>query len=257
MEPVLSKLFGKNMAEHPEIAETLSETKRYDQYVSEAVTRYIIIRNVGALEGFLRLMAAMIVDKNGVDFSKFFTDYHDFETMLKKVNQSMGRRGRRKKLTKGQFFASNFDFVNPDEINWVFSRLLGLKFFDTVKLINRYPLSQPWRGSRGFVRNWKKFMKMFEWRHQIVHSMEFVQISREELRSLCSNTLMFMEQASVLVDPPTGLGGNAEQDYFYHVITEEKKRYSEEQERTGKPSKKKNHLRPISITTIDDYVVLP
>jgi hypothetical protein len=74
-------------------------------------------------------------------------------------------------------------------------------------------------------------MKMFEWRHQIVHSMEFVQISREELRSLCSNTLMFMEQASVLVDPPTGLGGNAEQDYFYHVITEEKKRYSEEQER--------------------------
>ena len=59
------------MAEHPDIAKTLSETNRYDQYVNGAITRYIIIRNVGALEGFLRLMAAMIVDKNGVDFSKF------------------------------------------------------------------------------------------------------------------------------------------------------------------------------------------
>ena len=81
-------------------------------------------------------------------------------------------------------------------------------------------------------------------------------LSREELRSLCSNTLMFMEQASVLLDPPTGLEESAEQDYFYQVIKEEKTRYREEQERTGKPSNK-NNVRPISTTIIEDYVILP
>jgi hypothetical protein len=95
---------------------------------------------------------------------------------------------------------------------------------------------------------------MFEWRNRTVHSMERVQLSREELRSLCSNTLMFMEQSSVLLDPHTELGGNREQDYFYQVINQEKKRYSEEQLRTGNPSKKKK--RTISTNT-DDLVILP
>jgi hypothetical protein len=227
IEPVLSRLFKKNMAEHP----SMSEPEHYDEYVNEVVTRYILIRNVGALEYYLRQIASMIVDNNGVDFSKFFTNYYDFETKLKAVNQGRGRRGRGKKLTRGQFFASQFNFVNPKDINWVFSRLLELKFFDTVKRINRYPLSNPWPGSIGFVRNWKKFMKMFEWRNRIVHSMELVQLSREELRSLCSNTLVFMEQASVLLDPPTGLGESGERDHFYRVITEERTLYREEQER--------------------------
>jgi hypothetical protein len=65
---------------------------------------------------------------------------------------------------------------------------------------------------------------------------------------------MFMEQSSVLLDPHTELGGNREQDYFYQVINQEKKRYSEEQLRTGNPSKKKK--RTISTNT-DDLVILP
>ena len=143
IDPILSRLFEKNMAEHP----SMSESERYDEFVSEVITRYIIIRNVSVLEGFLRQIASMIVDKEtGADFSKFFTDYKDFDSKLKEVNNDRGRRGRGKKLTKGQFFASQFNFVNPEEINWVFSRLFGLKFFDTVKRINRYPLSNPYLG---------------------------------------------------------------------------------------------------------------
>lgn len=253
IDPVLSRLFETNMAEHS----SMSEPERYDEFVSEVVTRYIIIRNVSALEGFLRQIASMIVDRNGADFSKFFTDYKDFDSKLKEVNKDRGRRGRGRKLTKGQFFASQFNFVNPEDIQWVFSRLLGLKFLDTVKRFNRYPLSNPYPGSIGFVRNWNRFMRMFEWRNQIVHSMELVQLSREELRSLCSNTLTFMEQASILLDPPTGLDESGERDYFYRVITEEKTRYREEQERTSKPSRKKNNLRRISTTTIDNFVILP
>lgn len=83
---------------------------------------------------------------------------------------------------------------------------MDLKFFDTIKKINRYASKNPWPGSRGIVRNWKNFMKMFEWRNQIVHSMELEQLSREELRSLCSNTLVFMELARIVVDPPPGSG---------------------------------------------------
>lgn len=245
IEPVLSRLFGRNMAERP----SLSEPERYDGYVNELVTNYILIRNVSAVEYYLRQIASMIVDNNGADFSKFFSE--DFETKFKAVNQGRGRG--RKKLTRGQFFASLFNFAKPDEINWVFSRLLDLKFFDTIKKINRYASKNPWPGSRGIVRNWKNFMKMFEWRNQIVHSMELEQLSREELRSLCSNTLVFMELARIVVDPPTGLGSNAEQDNFYRIIIEQRRLHSQEQQRTGKPSK--NNLQPIS-TTVDDSVIL-
>jgi len=230
------------MAEYP----TMSEPRRYDEFVNGAVTRYIIIRNVGALEYYFRQMANMIVAKKGANYSKFFTNYRDFNHMLKKVNQN-----RRKKLTKGQFFASQFNFVSADEIDWVFSRLLGLRFFDTVKKFNRYPIRNPYPGSMGFVRNWPNFEEMFELRNRIVHSMELVQLTRTQIRSLCSNTLNFIEQASILLNPPIRLGESGERDYFYRVIQEEQKRYKDEQKRSRKPKK-----RAVS-TVVDGFMILP
>jgi RiboL-PSP-HEPN len=241
----------KQMAENP----TMSERPLYDEYVNEVVTRYIIIRNVGAIEYYFRQMANMIVAKKGANYSKFFTNYKDFEPMLKKVNQSRGKRGRGKKLTKGQFFASQFNFVNAEEINWVFSRLLGLWFFDTVKRFNKYPLKNPYPHSKGFVRNWHNFEEMFELRNRIVHSMELVQLTRNQVRSLCSNTLNFIEQASILLNPPTRLGESGERDYFYQVIKGEKKRYRDEQKRTSEQSKKKPK-RAVS-PDVDGFMILP
>jgi hypothetical protein len=249
IEPVLSRLFEKNIAEYP----SMSEPDHYCEYINEIITRYILIRNVCTLECYFRKIASEIVDNNGADLSKFFKEYKDFEPKFNKVNKDIEQKRKRKKLTKGQFFADQFNFANPDEVDWVFSRLLGVRFFDTVKRINRYPFRNPYPRSIGFVRNWKKFKKMFEWRNRTVHSMERVQISREELRSLCSNTINFMKQSSVLLEPPTAPGGNREQDYFYKVIEQEKKRYSEEQKRTGNPSKEK---RTISANA-DDLVILP
>jgi hypothetical protein len=88
IEPVLSRLFGKNMAESPDLAEMLSETKRYNRYVNEALTMYVIIRNVSALEYYLRQVARKLVDDSNksIDFSKFFT--YDFETEFTKANRN-------------------------------------------------------------------------------------------------------------------------------------------------------------------------
>jgi hypothetical protein len=250
-----------NMAEH----KSRYKPRLYKTYLDELLTNYIIIRNVSALEYYFRQVVSTYIDSNDdLDLSKFFSDPHEFENKRKQVNQQRREKGLEER-SKGQFFESHFYFGDPEEVNDIFSRILGLKFFDTVKRINRYPLRNPWPGSIGFVRNWKKFTAMFKWRNDIAHSMGFVQLTKDKLRSLCSNTINFMEQTSVLFDPPTRLGGSAEQDYFYRVITEEKKRYSEEQERTNKPSKQKrneertgkatisknNNLRPVS-TTVDD-----
>ena len=89
IEPVLSKLYGKNMAEHPKLA----EPKRFNRYLNESVTRYILIRNVGALEYYLRQIASKFVDENNVsDFSKFFSNDFDFETTFAESNRDRGRR---------------------------------------------------------------------------------------------------------------------------------------------------------------------
>jgi hypothetical protein len=87
IEAVLSRLFGKNMAEYP----SLSEPERYNRYVNEVLTNYILIRNVSALEYYLRQVASKIVDNNkGIDFSKFFSD--DFETKFAEYKRIRGRR---------------------------------------------------------------------------------------------------------------------------------------------------------------------
>lgn len=149
IEPVLSRLFEKNMAEHP----SPSEPRRYDRHVNVVLTMYIIIRNVSALEYYLRHAASKIVDNDkSIDFSKLFT--YDLETEFAKANQKRMRR-RRKKLNKGQAFAGQFDFVNPGEIKWVFSKLLGKKFFQTIWKINSRAGKHTWKccRSRSLVKN--------------------------------------------------------------------------------------------------------
>ena len=241
IEPVLSQLFGENMAEHPKWAEEF-ETKRYNRYLNEALTGYIIIRNVSALEYYLRQIASKIVDNKissgeGIDFSKFFS--YDFEAYYAEVHRN--RRSRKKKLTKGQAFANQYDFMNPSEINCVFSRLLSKKFFETIKKINPHAGKHSWKcrsRSRGLVKNWKNFMKMFEKRNEIVHSMKRVRLSKEKLCYLCNNTRMFMEQANVLVYGALK-GGNAEQDFFHQRISDQERLRREELVRSTQPSKQR------------------
>jgi hypothetical protein len=144
-------------------------------------------------------------------------------------------------LTKGQAFANQYDFMNPSEINCVFSRLLGKKFFETIKKINPRAGKHPWKcrsRSRGLVKNWKNFMKMFEMRNEIVHSMKGVRLSKEELCYLCNNTNVFMEQANVLVYGALP-GGNPEQDFFHQRISDQERLRREELVRSTKPSKQR------------------
>jgi hypothetical protein len=111
--PVLSRLFGEDMAEFPKLSELFSEPERYDEYINEVLTMYIIIRNVSVIEYHLRHAASKIVDDKinsgeGIDFSKFFC--YDFEADYAKAYGDSGTR--RIKLTKGQAFAAHHDFVN-------------------------------------------------------------------------------------------------------------------------------------------------
>jgi hypothetical protein len=176
-------------------------------------------------------------------------------------------RRRRKKLTKGQAFASQFDFVNPCEIDWVFSRLLGKKFLETIKKINSRAGKHPWKccRSRGLVKNWHNFEKMFEQRNEIAHLMKRIRLSKDDLCSLCNNTKMFMEQANVLVYD-TEPGANPEQDFFHEKITEQKncvvKNWREQvnlanrrrrRRRRGVLKKDSSNLRPVS-TTLDKSI---
>ena len=113
IEPILSRLFGRDMAQHP----TLSSPRLYNRYINEALTMYIIIRNVSALEYFLRQTACKIVNSDnngkGIDFTKFFTC--NFETEFAKANQNRRKRGR-KKLNNRQSFSNYFDLMNHGEI---------------------------------------------------------------------------------------------------------------------------------------------
>jgi hypothetical protein len=236
VEPILSRLFGRNMVENLK----LSESKNYDELVDEALTMYIIIRNVSAIEYFLRQTARKIVDSNnrsrGIDFSKFFSI--DFETEFQEANRRRRESGIRE-LSRGEAFANHGEFMNPRDIDKVFSRLLGIKFFETIQKTNIRAGKQPWGcrdRPRGLRKNWKNFINMFEQRHNIVHRMERIRLSREELCYLCNNTSIFMELTNIQAYGANP-GGNEEQDFLNERITEQEELRREELERSTKPSK--------------------
>lgn len=112
--------------------------------------------------------------------------------------------------------------------------------FDTLKGINKDAGKHTWRRCRprGLRKNWKKFIKMFEQRNEIVHTMKRVRLSKEELCSLCNNTDKFIEQTNVLVYG-TEPQGSAEQASIHKEVTAQERLRREELERTSKPSKKK------------------
>ena len=108
----------------------LISTDKIDDSVKQSLLKYLIVLLISSLEHYFKNESRLVVDSNNLDTSKLFEG-----TIAFNVND-LDQLIRDSKLTKGRIVASTFNFMNLDETDAVFSKLLQRPFLHYVKMLN-------------------------------------------------------------------------------------------------------------------------
>lgn len=163
----------------------------YHKGFRRMLANYAIIVMVSGIEHYTRHFVRKLIDENNIDISQFFEG--DIELFLNQKRQELGRT-----ITKGHLFSMSYDFTNQKELNNVMSRLLGLDFFETIKLLDDDKDSFKFHArSRSMHANMHNFVKLFEMRNNIIHGLKRYSLKPTQIRSLAENTYFYTENLSV------------------------------------------------------------
>jgi hypothetical protein len=158
--------------------------KDIPQQTKFQLKRYAIICIASLIERYCAYNIRIIIDKEKKDISKL---------IVKEKNNTLSSSH----YTDGEKVVSTYDFTNYDNIEWVFSRILGIKFFDSIIEIDK---SDPFRfyGSGKKTIYKKNFNKIFVDRHKIIHELPSPNYSDGFLRSRYNDTMNFFDAAHAL-----------------------------------------------------------
>lgn len=183
MHPILEALDGNSLS--PELKLSLKN--------------YLIILLVSTTEQYLSNHVARMIDKHKDTLNISKVVDNDISIPISKLDQLAN-----KKVTAGKLIASSINFANPVLVNSFCSKLFS--WDDSFQKIREYSQADP-PGDYYFLdtislnKNWNKFIAMFEMRNTIVHGLKQAKLSTHELRTLCNNTMVFLESASVIYNP--------------------------------------------------------
>lgn len=181
--PIIQKIAGSEAAT---IIDNILFEPKYSKPFKKMQSNFLIVTLVSAIEYDVRHFVRKFIDENHIDVSRFFKD--DIQTFLKKPDLE-------RKVSVGHLFSMTYYFGNPDVINDVLSDLLGVDFFETIKLLDAEPGMEfsIYRRARRLHTNWANFIRMFEMRNNIVHDLKRYDLKPTQMRSLANNTFMFVE----------------------------------------------------------------
>lgn len=141
--------------------------------------RYAIICIASLIERYCAYNIRVIIDKEKKNISKL---------IIKKKSSSH--------CTDGEKVVSTYDFTNYDNIEWVFSRILGIKFFSSIIEMDKSdPFKFYGQGKKTIYKN--MFNKIFVDRHKIIHELYSPNYSGY-LRSRYNDTMNFFDAAHAL-----------------------------------------------------------
>ena len=167
-----------------------------EEGVEKSLRKYLIISLVSVLEYFFKSQAKQYVDKYDIDVSAL-----GFEGELCFSVPYLDQMLKGKHLTKGNIVASSFNFLNLEDVNRLFSKMLKIDFFDYILRLNnadKYAYV-----SKGYPKpiNYGKLIQAFEIRHKIVHELSDVELSNSQIMSLWDNAMNIMDVGTSLFIP--------------------------------------------------------
>ena len=179
-----------NIEAKPILIEIKNRTRKTDQIVRKALINYMIIRSMAMLEHFLVNELKKFVDQytNKIDLADFITNPSDF-----------------KKDSKSKVLISSFSYSNPKDIQFVFSRLLHINFFDEIKQESKeyapyFSLEQehiPY--TKPIHKNWNELMQIFKLRHDIVHHNKLVNLQYHKIRNFVGGMMHMVHCADMVI----------------------------------------------------------
>ena len=129
-------------------------------------------------------------------------------------------------LTKGNIVASNFSFGNLDDINHVFSKLMGLDFIDYVHKLNDINQTRYIQKGHPIPIDYGKLEGAYHMRNEIVHELKNPKISNWGILSLWDNIMNIMDISVAvflsIADP--NMRASLDSDYQWGIEREKKKR---------------------------------
>lgn len=172
------------------------------------------------MEYFFRNEVKNIVDNNDMDISKVLSGEISFS-----VSQ-LDALLKNKYLTKGNIVASSFNFAKLDEINELFSKLLGLDFLDYVHKLNDINQTRFVLDGHPIPIEYGKLKEAEQIRNEIVHELKDINLSNSKILSLWDNLLAIMDvSVSIFLsasDP--NLRSSLDSDYEWGIERENRKR---------------------------------
>lgn len=151
-------------------------------HLKQTLQKYILVTCFAAMEYFFKNEASNLVDKLNLDVSNLFS-HGNIEKMVKD-----------KGTTKGNIIASTYSFVNIDDIDYVFSNLLGLtSFLDYVVKLNVTDQTRFVLDGHPLAIDYEKFRKAYSLRNEIAHGIKDVKISKSMVIHLWDNLLNIID----------------------------------------------------------------
>lgn len=149
-----------------EIDPLIDHLKTKNLKIRISLENYIIIRLVAYVEIQLKDFAIWLIDHgHNVDVTDFVQN--ELRIPITALDQIKDEH-----FTKGGIIATNFNFQNLKDIDFVFSRIYKLNFLETLKDYKNWP-KNPYSYSKDVKKisdNWEKFEGMFEERNKLVHT---------------------------------------------------------------------------------------
>lgn len=142
-------------------------------------------------ENYFGNKARHIVDNYDVDITNLVTTVgiKDLELLIQDTDR-----------TKGDVIASNFSFQNELQIDYVFSQLLGFRFFEAVENMMTIFAVMPEMG-KIIVFDWDRMYDVFELRHKIIHNLwTIVDYNSKDLIRLCITVMMFLAICETIIE---------------------------------------------------------
>ncbi len=157
-----------------------------------ALSNYVVIRLVSAIESYFQNRAGELIDDNEMNVSGIF-EKDEIIIPLNELDEiSSGN------ITKGRIVSYAVNFQRFDEVNRVFSKLLRVKNFESEirKKTHSFVFSSK---EKGIFFDLDKIFEMIEMRHKIVHEMTNFQGSFKELKTYLAHCIMLFTISNEII----------------------------------------------------------
>lgn len=157
--------YNETLTRLDEILVELEQNTKFEEEFKE----YVILKLITLIEFTLKELVRTFVDKNSIDVSKLISN-----------NEIVKNKNEYKDATNGEIVVMKYNFQNIKKIDYVFSKLSGIGFLDSLKEFLSNPAKTgasdllaltSFRNSSSLVSNWEGFKQMFEIRSKIAHNI--------------------------------------------------------------------------------------